>query len=190
MSTTKNTPRSALKVRGNTPAMTPGDSSGSQSSRIRVVIRVRPLSDAETRRGCKCALERRSDQQFTVWDPAIFEFTANGINSQHLDPSCWSRNFAFDDVLWSMDKNDDYYASQDTVYDRVAEPLVGMIMDGFNCCVFAYGQTGAGKCYDDDCYDDDCYDDNSLGNSNNNNNTNFTITLQLHYTTLQVKPRQ
>ena len=136
-------PRSALKT---STQLSTGlnNSPGSSTSRIRVVIRVRPLSTGESKQGHKCTVERRNDQQFTVWDPAVFEFSNHDAFSE-MDPSCWSRSFTFDDCLWSMDKNDDCYASQDTVYERVAEPLVGMIMDGFNCCVFAYGQTGAGK---------------------------------------------
>lgn len=31
------------------------------------------------------------------------------------------------------------------IYDEVVRPLVSSVLEGFNCCVFAYGQTGTGK---------------------------------------------
>ena len=34
---------------------------------------------------------------------------------------------------------------QQTVYARVAEPLVTKVLGGYNVCCFAYGQTGSGK---------------------------------------------
>jgi hypothetical protein len=52
------------------------------------------------------------DQQgFTIWDPALFEYEAQG-GFDDMDPTCWSRNFAFDDCLWSMDPTEPNYASQ------------------------------------------------------------------------------
>lgn len=37
---------------------------------------------------------------------------------------------------------------QAAVYETVGIPLVGQFIEkGFNCCLLAYGQTGAGKTY-------------------------------------------
>ena len=90
-------PRSALKT---STQLSTGlnNSPGSSTSRIRVVIRVRPLSTGESKQGHKCTVERRNDQQFTVWDPAVFEFSNHDAFSE-MDPSCWSRSFTFDDCL-------------------------------------------------------------------------------------------
>lgn len=33
------------------------------------------------------------------------------------------------------------------MYDEVVRPLVSSVLEGFNCCVFAYGQTGTGKTF-------------------------------------------
>lgn len=38
-------------------------------------------------------------------------------------------------------------ATQQSLYDEVVRPLVGSVLEGFNGCVFAYGQTGTGKTY-------------------------------------------
>lgn len=38
-------------------------------------------------------------------------------------------------------------ATQQNVYDEVVRPLVSSVLEGFNGCVFAYGQTGTGKTF-------------------------------------------
>lgn len=40
-----------------------------------------------------------------------------------------------------------YSATQQNVYDEVVRPLVSSVLEGFNGCVFAYGQTGTGKTF-------------------------------------------
>lgn len=48
------------------------------------------------------------------------------------------RDFLFDYVF-------DASTSQDSVYDRIARPVVQDVLNGFNGTIFAYGQTGTGK---------------------------------------------
>ncbi|RCI03923.1 kinesin-like protein Klp8, partial [Rhizopus stolonifer] len=55
--------------------------------------------------------------------------------------------FTFDKSYWSVDKNHPSYADQQTVYNDLGEELLNHAFDGYNCCIFAYGQTGAGKSY-------------------------------------------
>lgn len=38
-------------------------------------------------------------------------------------------------------------AQQRSIYDQAIAPIVNEVLDGFNCTVFAYGQTGTGKTY-------------------------------------------
>lgn len=40
-------------------------------------------------------------------------------------------------------KDDPAYASQQTLFDDLGEDLLAHSFDGYNCCLFAYGQTGA-----------------------------------------------
>jgi kinesin family protein 14 len=40
-----------------------------------------------------------------------------------------------------------YDASQEHVYNMLAQPLLGKAFEGYNTCLFAYGQTGSGKSY-------------------------------------------
>ncbi|CAN0075535.1 unnamed protein product, partial [Pylaiella littoralis] len=48
--------------------------------------------------------------------------------------------WAFDQVVFGLE------AGQETVYAEVS-PLVVSVLDGYNACIFAYGQTGTGKTY-------------------------------------------
>ncbi|KFB45942.1 hypothetical protein ZHAS_00013907 [Anopheles sinensis] len=47
--------------------------------------------------------------------------------------------------MFTYDAVYDYNSTQQTIYDEVVRPLVASVMEGFNGCVFAYGQTGTGK---------------------------------------------
>lgn len=40
-----------------------------------------------------------------------------------------------------------YSSTQQNIYDEVVRPLVSSVLEGFNGCVFAYGQTGTGKTF-------------------------------------------
>ncbi len=40
-----------------------------------------------------------------------------------------------------------FRSTQQDIYDEVVRPLVSSVLEGFNCCVFAYGQTGTGKTF-------------------------------------------
>ena len=38
-------------------------------------------------------------------------------------------------------------AKQQDLYDQAIIPIVNEVLEGFNCTIFAYGQTGTGKTY-------------------------------------------
>ena len=38
-------------------------------------------------------------------------------------------------------------SKQKDLYDEAITPIVNEVLDGFNCTIFAYGQTGTGKTY-------------------------------------------
>lgn len=42
-----------------------------------------------------------------------------------------------------------FYSSstQQNIYDETVRPLVASVLEGYNGCVFAYGQTGTGKTF-------------------------------------------
>lgn len=55
--------------------------------------------------------------------------------------------FSFDFSFYSADEMDLNFASQQTIYEKLARPLLERAFEGFNTCLFAYGQTGSGKSY-------------------------------------------
>ncbi|KAI3775738.1 hypothetical protein L1987_45490 [Smallanthus sonchifolius] len=91
---------------------------------IRVFCRCRPLSKAESSTGCS-----------TVVD---FDAASNGelgiLNSGSI-----KKTFRFDRVFTPNDNQVDVFAQ--------ALPLVTSVLDGYNVCIFAYGQTGTGKTF-------------------------------------------
>ncbi len=120
------------------------------SARIRVVVRVRPLNtrpanyQSRTAGGAdRAVLFPNGDQQLVIFDPVCLEL-GTGIPSGS-EASCWSRKFSFDKCLWSASVGPGPLATQDDVYQQVGSPVVRWMMEGFNCCVLAYGQTGAGN---------------------------------------------
>lgn len=113
------------------------------NSRVRVVVRIRPLSAKEEKSNHKNILEG-GERHIVAWDPTCLEQNAKA-DLAILDASCWSREFAFDRCLWSTDAKSNSYASQSDVFDEVGQPVLDWILGGYNCCVFAFGQTGAGK---------------------------------------------
>nr|XP_012569745.1 kinesin-like protein KIN-5C [Cicer arietinum] len=51
------------------------------------------------------------------------------------------------DRVFNFDKVFGPKAQQRSIYDQAISPIVNEVLDGFNCTVFAYGQTGTGKTY-------------------------------------------
>ncbi len=49
-------------------------------------------------------------------------------------------HFCYDHCFWSFDRNSSDYASQETVYSSLAHPLLNSAFEGYNTCLFAYGQ--------------------------------------------------
>lgn len=57
------------------------------------------------------------------------------------------RTFVFDNSFWSIDRDDPAYAGQEDVYNALGQEFLDHNFAGYHTCIFAYGQTGAGKSY-------------------------------------------
>lgn len=49
--------------------------------------------------------------------------------------------------LFLLQPDDPCFASQNLVYNDIGKEMLQHAFEGYNVCIFAYGQTGAGKSY-------------------------------------------
>jgi kinesin family member 1 len=54
------------------------------------------------------------------------------------------KTFTFDDSIWSCNRGDEHFRSQEYVHDTIGNMLLDSATQGYNACLFAYGQTGSG----------------------------------------------
>lgn len=95
------------------------------SDNIQVVIRVRPLNKRE--------LEEVDEPQRCVIVDQQKRLRLDDIKTG-------SRDFEFD---WIGDET----TTQKQIFESIGKSMVDRCLKGYNCCIFAYGQTGAGKTY-------------------------------------------
>ncbi|XP_059923190.1 kinesin-like protein KIF1A isoform X4 [Gadus macrocephalus] len=99
---------------------------------VKVAVRVRPFNSRETGKDSKCIIQM------------------NGNTTTILNPKQPKENksFNFDYSYWShTTPEDSNFASQLQVYKDIGEEMLLHAFEGYNVCIFAYGQTGAGKSY-------------------------------------------
>ncbi|XP_077400217.1 kinesin-like protein KIF1C isoform X2 [Vanacampus margaritifer] len=100
---------------------------------VKVVVRVRPFNARETGRNAKCVIQMQGN-------------TTCIVNPKQ--PKDAAKNFTFDHSYWSHTTADEpTFASQRQVYQDIGEEMLLHAFEGYNVCIFAYGQTGAGKSY-------------------------------------------
>ncbi|KAM6920965.1 kinesin-like protein KIF1A isoform 2-T2 [Xenentodon cancila] len=99
---------------------------------VKVAVRVRPFNSREIARESKCIIQM-SGNTTTIINP-----------KQAKD----NKSFNFDYSYWSHTSPEDVnFASQMRVYKDIGEEMLLHAFEGYNVCIFAYGQTGAGKSY-------------------------------------------
>lgn len=109
---------------------------------VKVGVRVRPFNQRENDLNCRLCVDMVGNM-------------TRLIDEEHPDKP---RDFTFDYSFWSHDSFepdengyfkgiDDKYADQQHVFSQVGEEILTNAWQGYHCCLFAYGQTGAGKSY-------------------------------------------
>lgn len=68
----------------------------------------------------------------------LYSLTLNFYNNYRKPP----KTFAFDHCFYSIDPDVENFASQETVFDCVGRDILDNAFQGYNACIFAYGQTG------------------------------------------------
>ncbi|XP_065339012.1 kinesin-like protein unc-104 isoform X4 [Cloeon dipterum] len=105
-------------------------------SSVKVAVRVRPFNNREVSRECTCIIEM-SGNTTTICNPKLPPGSKEAIKSFNFDYSYWSHT----------DEADPEFCGQDVVYSDIGEEMLQHAFEGYNVCIFAYGQTGAGKSY-------------------------------------------
>uniref|UniRef100_A0A6B2EA80 Kinesin-like protein unc-104 n=1 Tax=Phlebotomus kandelakii TaxID=1109342 RepID=A0A6B2EA80_9DIPT len=104
-------------------------------SSVKVAVRVRPFNTREITRESKCIIEM-AGATTSIVNPKVPPGTNDSV-----------KRFNFDYSYWSHDPNDSDFTTQAMVYGDIGEEMLQHSFDGYNVCIFAYGQTGAGKSY-------------------------------------------
>ncbi|CRK95795.1 CLUMA_CG009252, isoform A [Clunio marinus] len=95
---------------------------------VQVIVRCRPLSNKE---------------KAGAYQQVVEVYPNRGV-IEILNPTETTREnkkmFTYDAVYNAI-------STQQNIYDEVIRPLVSSVLEGFNGCVFAYGQTGTGKTF-------------------------------------------
>lgn len=129
------------------PSARPGASRGPvrrSSANVKVVVRVRPLSQRETENNSRVIVDVVDDKMI-VFDPKREEETFFFHGSKQKGR----------DMLKKQNKNTQYLfdcvfgpqANNENVFEGSTKSIINSVLDGFNCSVFVYGATGAGKTF-------------------------------------------
>ncbi|CAH8387090.1 unnamed protein product [Eruca vesicaria subsp. sativa] len=94
---------------------------------VQVILRCRPLSEEEARLHTPVVISCNEHRREVA--------ATQSIAGKHID-----RHFAFDKVFGPASQQKD-------LYDQAICPIVFEVLEGYNCTIFAYGQTGTGKTY-------------------------------------------
>ncbi|XP_066547182.1 kinesin-like protein KIF1B isoform X1 [Amia ocellicauda] len=100
---------------------------------VKVAVRVRPFNSREISKDSKCIIQMQGNST-TIVNPK--------------NPKEPAKSFSFDYSYWSHTSVEDpCFASQCLVYNDIGKEMLQHAFEGYNVCIFAYGQTGAGKSY-------------------------------------------
>jgi len=101
-------------------------------SSVKVAVRVRPFNTREKMRNAQC----------------VINMSGPTTTIHSTKPGEELKTFSFDYSYWShTDPNDPSFATQSRVYEDLGIEMLDHSIEGYNVCIFAYGQTGAGKSY-------------------------------------------
>ncbi|KAF9988581.1 kinesin motor protein cin8 [Mortierella antarctica] len=91
---------------------------------IQVVVRIRNRNEREVRENSPVAVQSQNKE---ILVPST------------LGDRAPSKTYSFDRVFM--------YSDQECIYNEVVTPILEEVLTGYNCTIFAYGQTGTGKTF-------------------------------------------
>ncbi|KAI0566521.1 Kinesin-related protein [Gracilaria domingensis] len=105
-----------------------------RSVNVQVAVRCRPLNEREKNHGERSVLAVDSLRKEVVLTAPTMQRKGTAMPGN----ASGKKTYTYDHVYGIS-------ASQAEVYEGVVEPIVDEVLEGYNCTVFAYGQTGTGK---------------------------------------------
>ncbi|KAM0930774.1 hypothetical protein ACQ4PT_000698 [Festuca glaucescens] len=103
-----------------------GGSDRDREANVQVVLRCRPLNEEEQRANVQSAVSCNDMKREVTVLNSLFKQA--------------DKTFTFDKVFGPK-------SQQRAIYDHAVAPIVDDVLEGYNCTVFAFGQTGTGKTY-------------------------------------------
>ncbi|CEJ89130.1 Putative Kinesin motor domain-containing protein [[Torrubiella] hemipterigena] len=100
---------------------------GGEETNINVVVRCRGRSQREVKENSTVVVK------------------ANGVKGTQVDLSMGPN--ALSNKTYTFDRVYSPAADQSMIFDDTVKPILDEMLSGFNCTIFAYGQTGTGKTY-------------------------------------------
>ena len=95
----------------------------SGSENIKCIVRCRPLNEKEKGLGTKC-ITISADSKVVIVE---------------------NKNDKLSNGKYAMDRVFPEDVTQEEVFQEIGEPIIQSFLGGYNCTIFCYGQTGAGK---------------------------------------------
>lgn len=119
-------------------------STQNMAANIKVVVRVRPFNEKEMELNHRVVVDVVDDRML-VFDPKeeMRPFFYQGVqqpNKNFLKRANKELKFVFDHVYGRNATNQD-------VFETTTKDMLTSLMEGYNCSVFVYGATGAGKTF-------------------------------------------
>lgn len=109
---------------------------------LKVAVRARPLNNRELELGSKCIIQMEG-QKTTIFNTKLYGEAGMEGDKGHD----YKKEFFFDYSYWSADPKDGHFIKQEQVFNDLGQGVLDSAFEGYNACLFAYGQTSAGKTY-------------------------------------------
>ncbi|XP_055956910.1 kinesin-like protein KIF16B [Patella vulgata] len=110
-------------------------------SNVKVAVRVRPLSNREREQGSQTIIE-------VIGDVIALTNLKVDPNNPYGDNREREKHFCYDFCYNSTSKPDTPgYGSQEQIFQDLGTDVIQSAVEGYNACLFAYGQTSTGKTY-------------------------------------------
>lgn len=117
---------------------------GDKNSNMKVVVRVRPANNMEIGKQSSTSV-RVMDERMLVFDPKDDSVDYLSGDRRRKQPQFLKRRAR--DLRFMFDRVFDHESSNRDVFEHTTKTIVEGVLGGYNCTVFAYGATGAGKTF-------------------------------------------